>query len=405
MATEYGVVGSNSSIATAVASTTWFAPFGGEGALTQASTSEAPAQLKFRGAGVLSRLYANVPTNTRTTTSTVTARKGGADAGLTVSIGAGLTGVFSDLSGSASYADGDLWNYAVTTGSGSGSLVVAGVSARLATTTQIFTQQAGYGSLASTLGRALGFAGSLVNTSAASTVGVRALQAATLSNLQIVVTANASAGFTATLQKNGSNGNQTISVGAGLTGIFEDTTNTDTVAAGDYVNLATSTPSASITVTAVGVKALGAVASRVPADCGSNIASLTPGTTRYSGLWGRSIRSATEASTQSPMPTDATLSALSVFVRSNASTTAASFKSRINGADGAQTVSITALTTGLYQDLTHTDDVAAGDLISTVISGGTTGNIDASWTGMLVTADAAPVPPAANDDLMLLGVG
>lgn len=404
MAAEYGIVGSTGVTATSAVSTTFFGAFGGEGALTQASTDEAAAQLKFRGTGVLSRLYVNVPTNSRGTTSTVTARKAGADAGLTVSIGAGLTGVFSDLSGSVSYADGDLWDYAITTGSGSGNLVVAGISARLATTTQIFAQQACYGALASTLGRAFGPAGSLVNTSTASTVGVRALQASTLSNMQIVVTANASAGFTATLQKNGVNANQTISIGAGLTGLFEDISNTDTVAAGDYYNALTSTPSASITVTAVSVKSIGAVANRVAAHCGANIASLTPATTRYSGLWGRSLASTTEAPVQTPMPCDATLSALSVFVRSNASTTTATLKSRINGADGAQTVSITALTTGLYQDLTHTDDVTAGDLISTVISGGTTGNIDTSWMGMLVTTDVV-LPTADTDSLMLLGVG
>ena len=48
-----------------------------------------------------------------------------------------------------------------------------------------------------------------------------------------------------------------------LTGLFEDTSNTDAFTAGDYCNVTTSTPSASVTITAVAVKEVGAVANRV----------------------------------------------------------------------------------------------------------------------------------------------
>jgi len=399
---EYGLVGATAQSSTTVASSSFFGTFGSEGALTNPTTTEASAQLKFRGAGTLSHLYVNVPTNGRSSASTVVVRKNGADTSLAVSIGAGQTGVFSDITGSATFADGDLWNYAVSTGAGGGGLVVAGLTARLAVSGQVFTQQAGFGTLTATVSRALGFAGMPVSTSSGSIVGVRAMQAATLSRMQLVVTANASSGFTAKLSKNGADGNQAISVGAGLTGLFEDISNSDTVAAGDYYNLSMSAPSASVTITAAAVKTVGTVANRVPVDCGTNNSALAAGATQYSGLWGRSIRASSEASVQSPMPCKATLSALSIFVRTNASTTSVNFKLRVNGVDGTQVVSVPALTTGLYQDLTHTDAVVAGDLISSVISGATTGSVDTSWMGMLVTTNVAPIN---DDNLMLLGVG
>lgn len=73
--------------------------------------------------------------------------------------------------------------------------------------------------------------------------------AGVLSNLTINVFANTvgSTGVTATLRKNGGNGNQVVSIPANTTGIFEDNSNTDTISAGDQVCLQT-VPSTSGTI-------------------------------------------------------------------------------------------------------------------------------------------------------------
>jgi len=66
--------------------------------------------------------------------------------------------------------------------------------------------------------------------------------AGTLSGLYVRVQTNAtSASSTVRTRKNASNGSQTITIGSAATGEFEDTTNTDSVSAGDKLCVQTIT--------------------------------------------------------------------------------------------------------------------------------------------------------------------
>lgn len=402
---ERSIVAAASIATVGTASTAYYGTFGGNGALTVLNTTEAAAQVAFRGAGTLSKMRVLSNSNARASATTVTARKNGADTALTVSIGAGLTGTFSDLSNTVAYADGDLWNYAITTGTGGSAIRIGSITAELATATQAFTQLASFGSLSITSVRALGFAGSIVNTGAEATINSVALESATLSKMQVIASTNASAGYAVRLRKNGANGNQIVTIGSGLTGVFEDASNTDTIAAGDTYGAISTAPSAASIVNSVAVTYTGAVANRTTISAGSNATSLASAATRYSSIVGIALDGAAEANVQCAAPFAATLSHLSCNVRSNASAAGATMAMRVNGATVNQTVSITGSTTGLFQDLSNTDVVAAGDLLATIASG-SNGNVDFSYIGMLVTADAEPDPPASNGSrLTMLGVG
>lgn len=80
--------------------------------------------------------------------------------------------------------------------------------------------------------------------------------------------------------------------------------------------------------------------------------------TTFSGTW-----TTTEAQWQCPMRAAGTLSNAAVNV-STASTSTATVRSRINGVNGTVSISVTASTTGIFEDNTHTDAFVPGDLIS-----------------------------------------
>ena len=63
-----------------------------------------------------------------------------------------------------------------------------------------------------------------------------------------------------------------------------------------------------------------------------------------------------------------TLSGLYVRLSANTRTSTSTWKSRINGADGAQSVSIGAAATGSFEDVTNTDTIAVGDSIMTAVA-------------------------------------
>src|SRR6476659_7623170 len=66
---------------------------------------------------------------------------------------------------------------------------------------------------------------------------IKVQQAGTLSNLYARVQTNsiASANTTIITRKNAGNGGQTLTIGSSATGEFEDTSGTDTIAAGDKI--------------------------------------------------------------------------------------------------------------------------------------------------------------------------
>ena len=204
-------------------------------------------------------------------------------------------------------------------------------------------------------------------------VQIRHRAAGTYSNLTSLIVYNpTTASSTVTFRKNATNGNQTFTVPAtpSGTGEFTDSTHTDAITAGDDVsvkivsgtggdNMSYSSTSATFDTTTNFTTRF--VNGYDGSNMGINVVSA------YAPLGGQGngdSNRTTEANSQFKSKLTATLQNMSVFVISNSHSGAIPVKSRKNGADGNLTVSITANTTGWFEDTTHSDSIVSGDLIN-----------------------------------------
>jgi len=368
-------------------STTWYGPWGTQGALTQLETTEAPTQAIVRGAFTLKNFYARPHTNTRSTNSSVLIRKNGATS-VTMTLPNGSTSPVVDTSSTVSYADGDTWNYAIVTSTGGGNLGV-NVSAQIETSAQSFNTLAAFGSVSSTTSaRYYCLGGTIAATNVEANANAKALEgASTLSNLQIYVRTNPSAaGFDVRSRVNGANGNQLIAAATigTATGWFEDTTNTDSPSIGDLFCVTTSAPSSAITIGYLGMKLKGGSAGTSMMSGLISGTALAAGATRYSPF--TSSFGATEGQNNISAPYDCNMSKLTAYVQANSSTTDVTLVSRVAAADGSNTLTLTALTApAYYQDTTHTTAITAAQSIGIKASGGTTASVTIGWIGCLLT--------------------
>lgn len=196
----------------------------------------------------------------------------------------------------------------------------------------------------------------------------------TLSKLYTRVITNDRGTSTYRLRKNGSNGNQSVSITASTTGEFSDAVNTDSIASGDLVNGQLITGAGGTTFTATTVNALytpninSQTITKFINNNRNEVATITAASTTYyhpvSGFM--SLTSTTEANLGCKLATiKGTLSNMSLYVISNTFASAAfTCISRKNGSNGNMSVSVGTLTTGLFQDNVNSDTVVTGDLLN-----------------------------------------
>lgn len=102
--------------------------------------------------------------------------------------------------------------------------------------------------------------------------------------------------------------------------------------------------------------------------------SITGGGTRFSNICGAFLLDTTESTRVQHLARAAyTWSDLNLQVRINGADAETTVRSRINGANGNQSVSVPAFTTGNFQDKVNSDSIASGDLFNsqTVVGAGT----------------------------------
>lgn len=190
--------------------------------------SEAQAQVRVRGYDELSSMFANVASNSWTATITVKSRVNGADAGASIAIGSGLTGMFTDLDFDEALSSGDLVCASIEIPSGSGSVIMS-IGATLKSSfgasdfTSAFFPEARTASGTPTAYIPVSDA---ITNSTESNLRVTPGFEADCGNLRIYVSANAYTG-TATLNfLVGGTSRISQAIGAGLTGWFENTSDT-----------------------------------------------------------------------------------------------------------------------------------------------------------------------------------
>lgn len=387
-------------VALGSASTTYYFPLAADGDANQ--TSLTAAQQKWGFACTITSLYLHVPSNTRTTATVVALNVNGVDQALAVTI-PGSSTTTTPSTTPVVINPGDLVCIAVTTGTGSGGARLCGMVS-FETSGQVATQQASFGTLSYTVNKTLPFSGGISNGTDGTLSGTVAMETATLSRMQVVVTTTPSSNQLIRLQKNFVAVNQTVTVtGGGPAGVYEDTVNTDGIVADDSYFALAATPSSSTTVRGAGITYTGGATNRVPMVCGRSVSTLGSGITRYSGPFGRAFDSATESQVQAPSALTGTISRLTVEVRSNPSTQATNVIQRVNGATpaSAPTVVIPAAGTAVYSDTVNVAAVVPGDLLSTVAGNTQDAAIDVTAIGCLFTAAGAVVPVGGPTTLMM----
>jgi hypothetical protein len=210
-------------------------------------TTEATSQYKMRSAGTLKNMSVNIKSNSRATSTAFKSRKNAADGNLLVTIGAGVTGLVEDTSNSDSIVSTDLVDISILGGAESTSLVVNWVSTEFITTTSKFHMIVTINSGSMSTGNYFMMPGAGMSssqlTSEANAIMTTKL-AFTASNLFAYISGNTgSAAGTIELRKNSASATNTIAVTAGLTGLVEDTTHTDSFAVGDTIDIHCNTAS------------------------------------------------------------------------------------------------------------------------------------------------------------------
>jgi len=351
----------------------------------------------FRVAGTFSKLLVRFSTNSKSTTTTFQSRKNGVAANMLISIPAGVTGDFEDTTNSDTIVSGDTYTARLVPGA-DGSMIINlhQVSFEAATSSVVY-----YGGTSSFGGisgvQYLG-ALSLINFNATeANAQVRVPHSGTLKNLRLHVGPNDDASAeTFTTRINGAPGNISISVPATTTGFFEDTTNTDAIAANDLVNLH---------FTGTGTGPLGAIGYNlnfvnVQLDGSTSIAlvgglvsggTLSTGLTRYVSIFGFEHDTA-EATAQFVLRSYKTVSKMWFKVLTNATTGASTLTFRKNSADTSITASIPTATTGTFTDDSHTVDLAPTDRVDFQLINGGGGSLVWAALSALMTDRTVTLP-------------
>jgi hypothetical protein len=344
------------------------------------STSEPNRRFKHREAGTVRRARVYVSTNTATAGS-VTLRKNTADTAVVVTLGALTTGWLEDITNSVAVADGDLLAWKIITGTGSTTMhsITAEFEPTDATAMISNLGCAGPISFATASATRYNPLAGRASSNLPSTEAFAAMPSpltGTLRNLHAHVSAN-SRTTTTTIRTRvaGANGNQTLSIGSTATGLFEDTTNSDSVTQGQLIGLqlVTSTGTQTITIETTGITFENTGRQAYQTSYNQGVANTTASITRYlqiGGDLGTTFGHSTEANAQTKANAGA-FKRLGVYVSANARTTTTTVTTRKNGANQAITVSIGSTATGLFEDTTNSFTTAADDLVNHAISFGT----------------------------------
>jgi len=360
-------------------------------------TNEAICQSIIRNVGTFSFGGCYIAQNDVSSASTIALRVNGVNSALSISITGNTTGSFVDEVNSVAVSAGQLVNWIITVPAVAGAhtiLYTAAFCRFLATTDtsqrldSMNTAGATYGS--TTLNYIAHAAATDFGTTEAN-VQHTYRSAGTLKNGYAYLSANTrNSTTTITSRIGGANGNIAVSITASTTGAFEDLVGSDTISAGNLVNLAIlgTTGTGSGTFHLIGID-FQTTNSKSHSYMTRNAAStLTAATTYFFGITGGSIGNPATSTQEVRMQYKAgftcTVSNLKIYLTTNAATGAGTFDFRIGEVSQTQTISITASTTGLFEDTINSDAVAVGNLITYRVVAGSGGDSATSQVGCMI---------------------
>jgi hypothetical protein len=185
----------------------------------------------------------------------------------------------------------------------------------------------------------------------------------TASNFIVEPTVNANAADrTFHIRKNGANGNMVITIPAGLTGFFQDTSNIDTIVAGDLINVRSGATSSNITYKNIGMFFEANSSTDTVSKIATPVLTTNVISTQYFHLAGSTSVSTTEVNNKQHIQRKAgKIKNLAVNITTNARTNDFTYTIRANAADTSVTVIIPAGLTGQFEDTVNEYTVAVDD--------------------------------------------
>lgn len=344
---------------------TLYWPFNGNKLGDDTAITESEAQLKYRGAATLQNAQVRVNVNAHSAALTLKTRIGGADGNIAVSIASSTTGTFTDLVHTDSVSDGNLVNFALTGGSGSGAITIASTMLEAEHTANVGTGIIAFSGQRNSITTASvtrygGWGGRASVFSTETPTYVR--YGGTIDRFQLYVTTNSrGTSSTATIRINGADGTQTMTLTGNTTGRFEDTTHSDSVSAQQSISwkVATGTGAGTLSVGSGGAAFDGTPDGQTPIISSVGVTNNVNGT-RYYGFG--STNAATLSNVQCVAAVPGAFSGLCIDVSSNTYSASTTVTSNKNGSAGNVTVTVGATTTGQFFDTTNVDRVSSGDL-------------------------------------------
>ena len=184
----------------------------------------------------------------------------------------------------------------------------------------------------------------------------------TLSMLTIYVSATTGVnGHTLRVRKNAGNGNQVVSIASGATGFMQDAVNTDSVAAGNDLDYFIDRGGASgFTYTHISTLFTASSGTTARYCCYDGT---TTSSDQYFQVGARSTGTATEANAQHRFRANGTFRNGAADIQTNSRDGTTTYRVRVNGSNTSIAVSVTAATTGLFEDITNSAAVVNGDLV------------------------------------------
>lgn len=358
-----------------LAATTQYYPLG-RSVLASAirSTTEATVAVKYYEPGYFTNLRCYVSANAHTTGVILTLVKNGVDTGVTITVGAGLTGQFEDAINNVTITAGDTFSIKYDPNGGTGNITILMIAADMLAADAYCKYSATAASFSfntASATRYFGFIGSLVTTNTADSAALRGYVpvAGTAKNLSVYVATNTRATDTViTFLKNGADTGLSVTIPAGATGQFEDTSNTVSLAAGDEVNckITTGTGGAlAISVRGVHFDLINGASDSVSLMMLSSNNNTVANATRYTTLIGSfAAASATESPVSMFINGSGAVKNLYSIIESNSAPADVTVTGRINGSDSSLALTIPASTTGVFSDTTNALTYTPGDTMA-----------------------------------------
>lgn len=335
------------------------------------SNQESDVPCVYRSSGIGSQLWMNVTTNTKGATITIKFRKNSGNGNQTFSIGSNTTGVFTDAVHTDSINAGDTIDIQLgfTT---SGNFLPTIISFTFAATTNTVSRTGTTNLNTYSTASKTFFSTPIGNDFAAQTLEPqcknRQRRAMTIKNCQVFVFSNSNTNAaTVHSRKNGANGNLSVSIGAGTTGNIEDTTHSDSVAAGDdfCYSCVTGAGTVSMEIDLIFADFISTNGDGILSICNDSNQSVNTSVTTYWGLAGDLTTSInTESQAQGSLNMSYAIQELTINVQTNGITNASTLTLRANTTNTGATVSIIASTTGVFSDSIDIYNSNASDLLN-----------------------------------------